>query len=274
MQRNYNLKEIPIDLIEANPHQPRKVFDDETINELSESIKLYGIVQPLSVRKLANKKYELIAGERRLRAAKKAGLKKIPVIITKVTDKDSAFIAIIENIQRENLSFIEEAEGYKKLIDSYGYSQQDIANSVGKSQSTIANKLRILKFSPDIRDKIKDKNLTERHARALLKIEDDDTQIEIIDIIIEESLNVKKTEELVDKYINENINDSNEASKNINNKKNKVKVKNGLKDVRIINNTFLQAIKMLENTGLKVNYSMQERDDSYEIKIIIPFDSK
>ena len=260
MQRNYNLKEIQVELIEANPYQPRQQFDDEMILDLSESIKLYGVVQPITVRKKNNKKYELIAGERRLRAAKKAGLKKIPVIINQVTDKESAVIALVENIQRENLNYIEEAEAFKKLSDTYGFTQKEVADRVGKSQSTIANKLRLLKLSDNVRNELKYNALTERHARSLLKLENEEEQVNAIKEIVEKKLNVKKTEQLIDKINNK---------EDLNNTKS-FTVKKAYKDTRIINNTIMQAVKMLEGTGLEVDYKAKEIDNIYKINITIP----
>lgn len=260
MLRNYNFKEISIEQIITNPYQPRQIFNDDMIQDLSESIKIYGIVQPLVVRKLNNKKYELIAGERRLRAAKKAGLKKVPVIINQFSDKVSAVIALVENIQREDLNFIEEAEAYKKLIDTYKFTQKDIAERVGKNQSTIANKLRLLQLNKEIRTKIIKYKLTERHARALLLIKDVDKKLEIIDKIVENELTVKKTEELI-KKINLNT---------IHKKKKKPNIKKSLKDIRIINNTISQAVNMLKTTGYNVEYQMDELEDGYHVKISIP----
>ena len=145
-----DIKYISTDIIIPNTYQPRKYFNEDTIDELGESIKTYGIIQPLSVRKIEDDKYELIAGERRFRAAKKIGLKEVPVIVTDISDKDSAAIALLENIQREDLNFLEEAEAYENLIKEHKYTQAELANIIGKKQSTIANKIRILKLDKDI----------------------------------------------------------------------------------------------------------------------------
>ncbi len=137
------IKYIPIDSIKPNPYQPRKDFNKKALEELSQSIKTYGVIQPISVRKLQDNSYELVAGERRLRASELANLKEIPAIIVDYRDKESAMIALIENLQREDLNFIEEAEGYRNLIEDHGFTQQELAEKIGKSQSTIANKLMI-----------------------------------------------------------------------------------------------------------------------------------
>jgi ParB family protein len=163
-----------------NIYQPRQVFDNEAIEELAQSIKAYGIIQPLSVRRMGNDKYELVAGERRLRAAKSIGLEKVPAIVVDITDKESAAIALLENLQREDLNYIEEAEAYYNLIRDHSYTQEQLAETIGKKQSTIANKLRLLRLSPEIRKVLLDNKLTERHARALLKLSSEDKQIKIL----------------------------------------------------------------------------------------------
>ena len=184
---------IAVDLIQPNIYQPRIVFDEEAIKELAQSIKIYGIIQPLSVRQVENG-YELIAGERRLRAAKEAGLTEVPAIITNINDTDSAAIALLENLQREDLNFYEEALAYHNLIKVHSYTQDQLSEVIGKKQSTIANKLRILKLNQDIIDSLVENKLTERHARALLKLPDSELQYKILDKVIKEGLNVKKTE--------------------------------------------------------------------------------
>ncbi|TCK86784.1 ParB family chromosome partitioning protein [Natranaerovirga hydrolytica] len=267
MFKNYNLKEIDIDLIQKNPNQPRQVFDDEMIEDLKNSIGEYGIMQPLTVRKLKNKKFELIAGERRLRAAKKLGLKKVPVIINQVDNKDSAVLALVENIQRENLNFIEESLAYEKLIKEYHYTQKALANSLGKSQSTIANKLRLLKLSNNVIKKIKDSQLTERHARALLKIKDDSIQEKVLDEIIENKLNVSRAEQLIDETLHTDTNEIKEVKKK---PKKMVQVKKSFKDFRVIDNTIKQTVNVLQNIGLDVDYNVEVVDDFYEVNIKIP----
>ncbi|TCT12249.1 ParB family protein [Natranaerovirga pectinivora] len=276
MFKNYNIKEIDINLISTNPNQPRQIFNDEMIDDLMNSIKEYGIMQPLTVRKIDNKKFELIAGERRLRASKKLGLKKVPVIINQVDNKDSAVLALVENIQRENLNFIEEAYAYKRLIEEFNYTQQELAISMGKSQSTIANKLRILKLDKGIIQEINNNNLTERHARALLKLKDESNQVIAIKEILENDLNVKSTEEFISNLLeghnNTKSDDSQINNTEINNKTKdkKVTVKNSLKDLRVINNTISQTVDVLKSLGLDVTYNTKETDNTYQINIVIP----
>ena len=194
-------KQIDIEKIKANENQPRTIFDDEKIAELATSIKENGLIQPLIVRKY-NRNYQIIAGERRYRACKLAGLKTVPCIIKDIDDKQMDTYAIIENIQREDLTPIEEANAYKTLIDTYGMSQTELANKVGKKQSTIANKLRLLKLSDEVKDALKSKQITERHARAMLSLQPE-KQEEVLHEVIDKSLNV--TGDVADSTMNQSI---------------------------------------------------------------------
>ena len=193
--------ELPIDSVCANPDQPRKYFAEEELMDLKNSIAEYGVLQPIIVKKDKSGFYFLIAGERRLRAAKLAGLTKIPALIKDFGDKDAALISVVENVQRENLSFIEEAYAYKRLIDEFGLTQGELAAKIGKRQSTISNKLRILTLPPDIQEKLIESKLTERHARALLKITDENIREKVLQRVIANSLNVKQTEKLVEEFL-------------------------------------------------------------------------
>ena len=192
--------EIPIENIVPNPYQPRKVFSQAALEELSNSIKVYGILQPITVRQ-KDDKYELIAGERRFRAAKLANLQAVPAIINNMSDESSAVLALLENLQREDLNFIEEAEAYFNLINDHKFTQDELAKRMGKKQSTIANKLRILKLSHTVREACLENKLTERHARALLSLPNEELQLSVINKIIKNSLNVKATEELINKEL-------------------------------------------------------------------------
>ncbi|MDD3840059.1 MAG: nucleoid occlusion protein [Clostridia bacterium] len=257
------IEKIPIDFIRPNPYQPRKTFVQTGLEELSESIKEYGVLQPISVRKTGKNTYELIAGERRLKASKIAGFKYIPCIVMNAVDQDSAIIALIENLQREDLHFLEEAEGYYNLLNDYNMTQQQLAKKVGKKQSTIANKLRILKLEEKIKEKIVEHNLTERHARALLKIPDSDLQEEIVNKIIEKNLNVKTTEELIDKTISR-IYEKNKDSQN------KRIVIRAYKDLRIFFNTIKKTVKIMKDAGLEAKYMQEDKGDFFEVIIKIP----
>lgn len=258
MQKNINY--IPVDLIVPNVYQPRKHFNDESIDELAQSIKSYGIIQPISVRKINDNKYELVAGERRLKAAKRVGLDVIPAIVVDITDRDSAVLALLENLQREDLNYIEEAEAYYNLIKDHSYTQEKLAEIIGKKQSTIANKIRLLKLPNDIRKKVLENKLTERHARALLKLPTEELQKKVLNEVIKKSLNVKKTDELVNKELLKLCSDS---QKKHNKKDKKIK---GIFSPRIYVNTVKQ---VFDKYGIKAKYRSKELDDHIEVIINI-----
>jgi len=207
--------------------------------------------------------FELVAGERRLRAATMAGLKKIPCIIVNINDNDSAVLALIENLQREDLSYMEEAEGYNNLINEHGFTQEELAKKIGKSQSTIANKIRLLKLPPLVKKILADNNLTERHARALLKLHDEQLQLKVLKRVCEKGLNVKKTEELIEKAIER-------YTKNENEKKNKVVFTKAIKDIRIFINTIKQAIILMKKSGVNAKAAQFDRGSYVEFIIRIP----
>lgn len=193
--------EIPIGLIRTNNQQPRQVFNEEQLIELRDSIREFGVLQPLLLRREFDGVYMLIAGERRLRAAIMAGLDKVPAIIKEVDEKDMGLIALVENIQRENLGYIEEAKAYRQLMEKYGIAQGELAEKLGKNQSTISNKLRILTLPEDIQKTLIENKLTERHARSLLKINDSNERRVLIDKVVKHGFNVRQTEKLVDDYL-------------------------------------------------------------------------
>ena len=198
---NNKLKNIDINKIQANENQPRTVFNEEKIEELAASIKENGLIQPIVVRKV-NGIYQIIAGERRYRACCSLNMKQVPCIIEDYDDKQTQTLAIIENIQREDLSPLEEAKAYQALIKEYGYSQTELADIVGKKQSTIANKLRLLKLSDDVLTLLMEEEISSGHARALLGLEDSEKQLEIAEKIAKDHLSVREVEKLV-KNINQ-----------------------------------------------------------------------
>lgn len=260
-KKEMKVQNLPIEKIRPNPFQPRKYFDQLSLEELAASIKEYGIMQPVSVRLISGTTYELVAGERRLRAASMAGLLTIPCIIINVNDNDSALIALIENLQRQNLNFIEEAEGYQNLMNDYGLTQEELASKLNKSQSTIANKLRILKLGDTIKKLIVEHTLTERHARAILKIPDIEVQKEIIYKVIDEDLNVKKTEELVQVTLDKMVNSRTQKLDR--------REKRYLSDLRLFTNTIRQTLEIVKKTGMETEYETSEKGEYYEIKIRI-----
>ena len=202
---------IKISDIIPNRFQPRLTFDENELNELVASIKLHGIIQPLVLRQIGDK-YEIIAGERRYKAAVKAGLTEVPAIITVLNDKESAEIAVVENIQRKSLSAIEEAKSYKKLLDLGQLTQDQLALRMGKSQSNVANKLRLLSLDGEVQNALLVNKISERHARSLLQLKDLNKQKEILNRIINERLTVKQTDDIIKDYLN-NINNYNEEKK-------------------------------------------------------------
>lgn len=257
-----NIINIPLEEIKPNAYQPRKEFDDESLNDLTNSIKSYGVLQPIVVRRSGKNGYEIIAGERRWRASQKAGLKEIPAIIRDAGDSETAIMALIENLQRENLSFLEEAEGYRQLMQDYGFTQEQLAYKLGKSQSTIANKMRILKMPPEIVKIISREKLSERHARALLKLPDEKLQMQALKQIIDKGLNVRQTEELVDRLI--------EGIENEKEKEKKKSFKIAIKDVRIFVNSVKKLVKNIKETGINAGYKEIDKGDFIEVVVQIP----
>ena len=191
--------EIDINLIETNPFQPRMEFDETALRELAQSIKEQGVIQPVTVRKLGYNKYQLISGERRLRASKMAGLTEIPAFIRVANDEQMLELALIENIHRENLNAIEVAISYQRLIDECSLTQEEVSEKVGKSRSAVANFLRLLKLPAEVQIAIRDGHISMGHARALININDKEEQLKLLQQIIMEEMNVRQTEELADK---------------------------------------------------------------------------
>lgn len=257
-----DVKQLNVHDIVTNPFQPRKTFNEEALHDLSASIKEFGVIQPLLVRQVDNK-YELVAGERRLRASKLAGLEEVPAIIKQLTDKEMAELAMIENLQREDLHFLEEAEGFQQLLINFGFTQEVLAKRMGKSQSTIANKLRILKLSAEVRQVICDAQLTERHARALLKLTEENKQTEALQIIVERGLNVRESEILIKEMESEDKN-------NIEKKTQKQNVVRVIRDVRIFMNTINSVVKEMKKSGLNIKVDQEDAEEYITVKMMIP----
>ena len=230
---------VPLSKIVPNPYQPRKEFESEALSELADSIRQYGVLEPLLVAPGPDNNYILIAGERRLRASTMAGMGSVPVIVSEYTTQQIAEIALIENLQRKDLHYLEEAEGYEKLVNTFHLTQESMAGRVGKKQSTIANKLRLLKLSPSVRNTLHESDLTERHARALLKLENEETQKTVLKKIIKDHLNVKQTEALIDKTLKQ--------EGKLNKKKPRIVIVN---DVRIYLNSIKNIMDAVKNSGI------------------------
>ncbi|UOE94134.1 nucleoid occlusion protein [Alkalihalobacillus sp. LMS39] len=255
---NEEVKQIPIIEIVPNRFQPRTVFDEERIEELAQTIRTHGVIQPIVVRE-RDGKFEIIAGERRWRAVTKLGWVTIPAIIKEFNDSQTASVALIENLQREGLTAIEEALAYAKLLDLHGLTQESLAQRLGKGQSTIANKLRLLHLPELVQEAILERKITERHARALIVLKKPEWQEEMVKEIIEKGLNVKQTEERVKMKL-----------EGTTNKKKKPQVRAYSKDMRIAMNTIRQSVDMVMKSGLAIDKDEEDHDDFYQITIRIP----
>ena len=260
IKNDNKISDIPIIKIRPNKAQPRKVFNEEDLNALSQSITENGILQPLTVRKVSATEYELIAGERRLRASVLAGLRKVPCIVIKCSEKESAVYALLENLQRSDLGMFEEARGISRLIRRYGLTQQEAAVKLGKTQSTLANKLRLLRLTYEEQEWIENAGLSERHARALLKLGDEGARREALSKIISENLNVQQSENLINLMLNSNPkNDKKQGfSKAV------------IKDVRIFVNTINKAIDTMRLAGIDAQSDKTDTDNFIEYTIRIP----
>ena len=247
--------------IVPNPVQPRKLFDDEGLEELSRSIKDYGILNPLSVR-LRGSRYELVAGERRLRAARLAGLKEVPCILLDVNMEDASLIALVENLQRRDLDFIEEANGINQLIRMFGMSQEEAARRIGKSQSAVANKLRLLRLPQDVLEGLRQNGLTERHGRALLRLPDSESQRAALLYIIDNGLTVAATDAYVDALL--------QAPEEPEAPRAEGRRTFVLKDVRVFLNTLSRSIDLMKQGGIDAGVRREETEDQLILTISIP----
>ena len=250
------VEKIAIEKIVPNPYQPRKTFDDEGLADLSASIAQYGVLQPLLVAPAENGDYMLIAGERRLRASKMAELKEVPVIISQYTSQQIAEIALIENLQREDLHYLEEAEGYEQLMEQFHLTQEAMATRVGKKQSTIANKLRLLKLSAKVREELRSAGLTERHARALLKIKDEAQQMEVLAVVVKNAYNVRQTEQYIEKLLEEKQPEKKKRTLIVN-------------DVRIYLNSIKQVVNTIKTAGIPCEMEQNLEGDEVVIQLRI-----
>lgn len=253
---NSQIQYLPHDHIKPNPQQPRVRFDYNELEGLACSIRANGLLQPINVRTMENGEFELISGERRLRAARMIGMTKIPCIVMNVSDQQSALFAIIENVQRENLDFFEEAVAIERLMTEYGLSQDEISEKLGKAPSTLSNKLRLLRLPDEIRDKISYAGLSERHARALLTLPDNNTRKRVLDIVIERHLTVAETERL--------IQDVHRRRKGPRKPQTKA-----YKDMRIFLNTLNHAVDSIRKAGIEADTAKSETDTYFEYVIRI-----
>ncbi len=245
--------------IAPNPNQPRRVFNRAALEELADSIRQHGVLQPLSVRRMGGGRYELISGERRLRASRLAGLETVPCIVVNADQMESSLLALIENLQRRDLDFVEEANALQTLISTYHLSQEEAARRVGKSQSAVANKLRLLKLSPTMLDALRSGGLTERHGRALLRVPEQQRK-EVLAHIVREKLNVAQTDEYIDQLL------SPPPPKPVKRPKPKIYIR----DIRLFLNTLRRGMDLMQRSGLQTSCAQVEDEDSLTLTITIP----
>ncbi len=251
---------LPTEQLRPNPSQPRKIFDSDGLQELAASIQNYGILQPLTVRR-RNGEYELVAGERRLRAAKLAGLTEVPCILLTVDEQLSSMVALVENLQRRDLDYIEEAEGLARLMRQYGLNQEQAAAKVGKSQSAVANKLRLLRHSPAVLAALRENGLSERHARALLRLPTEQERMAALAVIVKQQMNVAKTEEYIEALLTK--------------KKQPEEPKKGIRklivrDVRLFLNSVNHSLDLIRGAGIRAEASQEETDSEIVLTIRLP----
>lgn len=261
-RKNYESDKVfylPLTQIVPNRAQPRRRFDEADLRELADSIRRYGILQPLTVRRRSGGGFELVAGERRLRAARMAGLREAPCLVAAVSEEDSALLALIENIQRRDLNYMEEAAAIRKLMENFGLSQEKTAEKLGKSQSAVANKLRLLKLSPECASLLLENGLTERHARALLRMEEDEARLAALRVMIARHMNVAQSEAYVESLLC--------------GRKTPVKPRRPsfiIKDVRLFLNSINHSMDVMRRAGVDAKCGREETEDTITLTIRIP----
>ncbi len=253
---------VGIDEIRSNPYQPREVVEEMELRELAQSIQEYGVIQPIIVRRV-KEGYQLVAGERRWRACRMAGWKEVPAIVCEIGEEEAAAVSLIENLQRKELNFLEEARAYARLIGEFGITQEELARRVGKSQAAIANKLRLLRLPEEVQELLKRGRVSERHARALLKLEHAEHQLEVARLILEKELTVKETEALIDRM-------QQDISREINKGGKGRKVSLYVKDARIYVNTIRETVHQARKAGVDIVLMETDVEDAYELVIRIP----
>lgn len=261
-KKNYESDKVfylPVTQIVPNRAQPRTDFDEGALLELADSIRRYGILQPLTVRRKTGGGFELVAGERRLRAARMAGLREVPCLVAAVSEEDSSLLALIENIQRRDLNYMEEAAALQKLIDTYGLSQEKVAEKLGKSQSAVANKLRLLKLSAACSQMLLEHGLTERHARALLRVEGDEERLSALRVIVARGMNVARTEAYIEELLQKQTPPAKQRHPNF-----------IIKDVRLFLNSINHSMDVMRRAGVDAQCGREETEDAITLTIRIP----
>lgn len=259
-----NVLNLPIGKIHPNRFQPRTIFDDSKIEELARTIHTHGIIQPIVVRTMENGDYEIIAGERRYRAMKSLQWVEVPAIIREMSDKETASVALIENLQREELTAIEEAQAFQQLLELHELTQEALAQRLGKGQSTVANKLRLLKLPEQIKESILKREISERHARALVPLKNEELQLQLLEEIKEQDYNVRQLEQRIREIL--------EPIEKV--KKPRVKRKSVSRDVRIALNTIRESLTLVNKTGIDLKAEEEEHDEYYQITVKIPKNKK
>lgn len=263
--KNKQIQDLALDKIEPNQYQPRHQFSEESISELAQTLDKEGLLQPIVVRESDNG-YEIIAGERRYRAAQSLGWKTIPAIVKEMDDDQAASLAVIENLQRENLNPIDEAQAYKNLMKLNDLTQTALAKEMGKSQSYVANKLRLLKLTPKVQASLIDGNISARHGRALVGL-DEKTQEKVLNEVLAKGLNVKETEAIV-KDVDGYFNPKTKKAKKQGKSESKKRVVNKMpKDLKVQINTIKRAVKLAEESGIEVKVKENNNPDDYRITI-------
>ncbi|MGM9618776.1 MAG: ParB/RepB/Spo0J family partition protein [Oscillospiraceae bacterium] len=252
------LLRLPPESIRPNPQQPRRSFDEAALQALAESIRQHGILQPLTVRRTGGG-YELVAGERRLRAAKLAGLTEVPCLLVETGEEGSSLLALVENLQREDLHYLEEAEAIAQLIERYHLSQEEAARKLGRSQSAIANKLRLLRLSPDCVRVLREAELTERHARALLRLEDEELRLAAVRHMAEKHLNVAESEQYIESLLHHM--ETTEPRR---------RPTYIIKDVRLFLNSVSRGLRLIQQAGVGADCTREDTDSEILLTIRIP----
>ena len=258
-RKDTKIQTLPINKIRPNPYQTRKYFNFNALEELSASIRQYGLLQPIIVRKVGSAYYELIAGERRLRACELAGYNTISAVILNANDSQSAFISMTENLQRQDLHFLEQAEGYQNIMQYYNMTSEELSNKICKGQCSISNKVRLLKLSDKVKNKIMQYQLTENYGRAVSKIPEETIQLELLEHIVQKELTVKQTEELVAETMEQMCQPKQQRHIQ--------REKRYITDIRLFTNSIRQSSNIIKKSGMTVFYENTPKEDGFEIKI-------
>ena len=264
------VRSIEVRKIVPNPCQPRRIFEPEGLRELAASIASHGVLQPITVRRVGGL-YELIAGERRLRATKMAGLVQIPAIVVEADEEESAVLALIENIQRQDLSYIEEALGYQRLAREYHMTQEEIAQMMGKTQSAVANKLRILRLCDEVKQILAEYGLPERHARALLRLTDEKQQVQAAMQMAEKGMNVREAESYIEQLLQQEPQKEQAAQRCLESQKKRQRIRRYVRDIRLFTNTVSKAASYMKEAGVPVYVAENKADQYYEMVIRVPY---